>query len=216
VPSFIRMRCRQDPLSHGGETQDKHDSSAGSRVCNSDLVGRLPKFYGGAVGTSRVRAFASALILVAGCGVGSDWANAPVPPFRLGVQVGNGPPSQPQIEVLQPANPAHLVLKPGERIACVLRLTYAGSGTLPVSLRAVFRNAKGAEAGSSFLEPQEVAGQSFTIGARLKAPSRPGRYRLQIDLFPPPAVLSEERHDQAQTKGSVTTIVATDVEVTTR
>jgi hypothetical protein len=213
VPSLIRMRCRQDPLSHRGETRD---SSVGSRACNSDLVACLPSLYSGAVGTSRVRALASALILVAGCGVGSDWKNAPVPPFRLGVQVGNGPPSQPQIEVLQPANTAHLVLKPRERMACVLRLTYPGSGTLPVALRAVFRTAKGAEAGSFALEPQEVTGQSFTIGARLKAPARPGRYRLQIDLVPPPAELSEERHQQAPTKRSVTTIVVTDVEVTSR
>jgi hypothetical protein len=216
VPSLFRMRCRQDPLSRGGDRQAKHNSSAGSRVCNSDLVARLASFYSGAVGTSRVSALASALILVAGCGVGSDWANAPVPPFRLGVQVGNGPPSQPQIEVLQPANTAHVVLKPSERMACVLRLTYAGSGTLPAGLRAVFRTAKGAEAGSFSLEPQEVTGQSFTIGARLKAPARPGRYRLQIDLVPPPAELSEERHEQAPTKGSVTAVVVTDVEVTNR
>jgi hypothetical protein len=107
-------------------------------------------------------------------------------------------------------------VKPRERVACVVRLTYPGSGTLPATLRAVFRNAKGAEAGSSFLEPQEVAGQSFTIGARLKAPSGPGRYRLQIDLFPPPTELSEEGHEQAPTKGSVTTIMAADVELTRR
>lgn len=152
--------------------------------------------------------------MIVGCDQ-SDWRNIPRPPFRLGGDVGSGPSSSPRIEILRPATGRPLVLRPRERTECALRLTYPGRGRLPCVLRAVFRDAKGAEAGSFALEPQQAAANSFTIAGRIKAPVRPGRYRLDIDI-----VSASEPSAKGDTRppggAPVTTVEVASVEISRR
>ncbi len=202
-PGGVRVRGKSDP----DLVRGSHVGGEGDPPASHSTVVRV------GFSTCRLGAVAAALIVLVGCGDGSDWMNRPVPPFPLGVHVGDGPPSPPNVEILQPAGTTRLRLKPRERMACVVRLTYPGSGTLPSVLRAVFRDAKGAEAGSFALEPREQSGQSFTLGGRLKAPAWPGRFRLQIDLVAPPEQTLAEGRPQPPRDGSVTTITAADVEV---
>jgi hypothetical protein len=97
-----------------------------------------------------------------------------------------------------------------------LRLTYPGSGTLPSFLIAVFRDAKGADAGSFALKPLEKAGTSFTFEGQLKAPAWPGRFRLEIDMVSPSEGPSAGSPARTPGERSATTITVADVEVTRR
>lgn len=171
----------------------------------------------GASPRNLIGTIALALAVIFGCGE-PDWRGAPVPPFQLGEVVGEGVPAPPKVEVLQPSSSTRLAVKPRQRIECAVRFTYPEGGRLPDRLIALFRDPRGADAGSFALEPKEKDGRSYTFARTLKTPPAPGTYRLLIDAVSLDGGTPDGSGTSSRqaTEDTHTTITAADVEVRKR
>ncbi|MGC8642645.1 MAG: hypothetical protein ACP5XB_22535 [Isosphaeraceae bacterium] len=147
-------------------------------------------------------------------GRGSGRKSKPPPPFTPGAYVGEGKPAPPTIEVLSPTGPNPITVKAGDKVECSVRVTVAAGGSVPTFMMALFRDAKGAYAGSYVLEPQKKEGETYTYRSLLRSPHWAGKYRLILDA----TTLAIRPQPEGQAEGPPpepfhTTVTAASVEV---